>query len=116
VNIDAAVQLAFIVQDALGDDHLPATKTYRVEDVVDELVRKFNVEISLRIALVRATDFNTRYASTTHIPTTERFTLSPSQRLLLLAQLQFVLMTAVIPVNHSTFAVAYRGSLRQWNG
>jgi hypothetical protein len=52
VNIDAAGQLAFIVHDALGGDRLSATKTYRVEDVVNELVRKFNLEISLSITLV----------------------------------------------------------------
>jgi hypothetical protein len=52
VNIDAAGQLAFIVHDALGGDHLSATKTYRIEDVVYELMRKFNVEISPRRTLV----------------------------------------------------------------
>jgi hypothetical protein len=51
VNIDDASQLAFIVHDALGGDHLPATKIYRVEDVVDELVRKFNIDISLHNSL-----------------------------------------------------------------
>jgi hypothetical protein len=55
VNIHAAGQLAFIVHEALGGDHLSATKTYRVEGVVDELVRKFNVELSLRNTLVALT-------------------------------------------------------------
>jgi hypothetical protein len=55
VNIHAAGQLAFIVHEALGGDHLSATKTCRVEDVVDELVRKFNVELSLRNTLVALT-------------------------------------------------------------
>jgi hypothetical protein len=37
---------------ALGGDRLSATKTYSVEDVVDELARKFNVEMSLCNTLV----------------------------------------------------------------
>jgi hypothetical protein len=52
MNIDAAGQLTFILQDTLGGDHLPTTKINRVKEVVDELVRKFNVEIPLRNTLV----------------------------------------------------------------
>jgi hypothetical protein len=75
VNIDAAGQLAFIVHVALGGDHLSATKTYRIEDVVYELMRSSMYKSRRVVLWFRANDLNTRYASTTRIPTTERFNL-----------------------------------------